>query len=210
MTELKRWGLCTVRVYTSSLLSPGSHGKSRRLTLRIGFFSGSLNGLGPGQIVRVHLLAVECSLGKPAYPAWLMSEHLCSEVRRIGQIEKKAWWRALMKSATKAQREKQDRQSRLPASPRVSGVIAHFRFLIKKWKERRATLGITIKDAEMKKSWKMEESKGGTDHLTAICSPWLVSWPEQGVYHCLADKNHRCYWLDVKTCSDAPATSLRC
>lgn len=25
----------------------------------------------------------------------------------------------------------------------------------------------------------MEESKGGTDHLTTVCSPWLVSQPEQ-------------------------------
>lgn len=31
----------------------------------------------------------------------------------------------------------------------------------------------------MKKLWKMEESKGGMDHLTTVCSPWLVSQPEQ-------------------------------
>lgn len=44
------------------------------------------------------VLLQRCSLGKPAYPPWLMSEHLRSEVRRIGQIEKKKkldgglWW----------------------------------------------------------------------------------------------------------------------
>lgn len=59
VTELKHRGLYAVHVYTSSLLSSGSHGKSRRLTLRIGFFSGSLNGLDYSQRVRVHLLAVE-------------------------------------------------------------------------------------------------------------------------------------------------------
>lgn len=94
VTELKRRGLCTVRVYTSSLLSPGSHGKSRRLTLRTGFFSGSLNGLGPGQIVRVHLLAVESFYKGVALVSLRtrrdLCQHLCSEVRRIGQIEKKS------------------------------------------------------------------------------------------------------------------------
>ena len=59
VTELKHWGLCPVHVCTSRLLSSGSHGKSGRLTLRIGFFSGSLNGLGYSLRVRVHWLGVE-------------------------------------------------------------------------------------------------------------------------------------------------------
>lgn len=61
MTKLKRQGLYQVYVHTSSLLSSGSHGKSRRVTLRIGFFSGSLNGLGSGLRVRVHSLTAELS-----------------------------------------------------------------------------------------------------------------------------------------------------
>lgn len=56
VTELKHRG--AVHVYTSSLLSSGSHGKSRRLNLRIGFFSGALNGLDWSLRVRVYLLAV--------------------------------------------------------------------------------------------------------------------------------------------------------
>lgn len=48
VTEVKHRGLYPVHVCTSSLLSSGSRGKSRRLTLRIVFFSGSLNGLGYG------------------------------------------------------------------------------------------------------------------------------------------------------------------
>lgn len=59
VTELNHWGLYPVHVYTSRLLSSGSHGKSRRLTLRIGFFSGSLNGLDYSLRVRVNSLAVE-------------------------------------------------------------------------------------------------------------------------------------------------------
>lgn len=54
--ELKHWG--AVHVYTSSLLSSGSHGKSRRLNLKIGFFSGSLNRFEWSLRVRVYLLAV--------------------------------------------------------------------------------------------------------------------------------------------------------
>lgn len=59
VTELRHWRLYPLRVYTSSLLSSGSHGKSRRLTFGIRFFSGSLNGLGHSLRVRVHLPAVE-------------------------------------------------------------------------------------------------------------------------------------------------------
>lgn len=100
VTELKHWGLYPFRVCTSSLLSSGSHGKSRRLTLRIGFFSGSLNGLGYSLRVRVHLLAVELfSKGVPLVSlctlCGLCQKHLCSEVNRIGQIERldgRLWW----------------------------------------------------------------------------------------------------------------------
>lgn len=58
VTEIKHQGLLAVHVYTSSLLSSRTHGKSRRLTLG-DFLSGSLNGLVPCLKVRVNLAAVE-------------------------------------------------------------------------------------------------------------------------------------------------------
>lgn len=60
----------------------------------------------------------------------------------------------------------------------------------------------------------MEESKGGTDHLAAVCSPWPVSRLKPGVYHSHADKNqmvlivqrdthmekHACHFDEMLTC----------
>lgn len=90
--------LYPVCVCTSSLLSPGSHGKSGRLTLRIGFFSGSLNGLGYSLRVRVHWLAWELFYSRGA-PLLILS-NLCgvcqiiyavTEQKRMRLIERPEW-----------------------------------------------------------------------------------------------------------------------
>lgn len=39
----------------------------------------------------------------------------------------------------------------------------------------------------------MEESEGGTEHLTAVCVSRPVSRLKQGVYRCLTDNHQRCY-----------------